>query len=92
MFSFGEKGKLGVEVGAMYYRELNEDVYDDMDASMTGFDGKYYIDGYKTDMNRAIFSVKTNYSVDKLNVYGEFSHTFSDNDNTAVDAGVKLSF
>ena len=92
MFSFGEKGKLGVEVGAMYYRELNEDVYDDMDASMTGFDGKYSIGGYKTDMNRATFSVKTNYAVDNFSAYGEFSHTFADNDNTIVDAGIKLSF
>jgi len=90
---FGEKGNLSLSGGVMCYRELNNNTYDDVKASIIGMDGEYNIKGYDNDLNRAELSLKAEYKINSWSIYGELMQNFGgDNDNTIYNAGIKLAF
>ena len=90
---FGEKGSLELGGGVMYYRELNNNTYDDVKASIIGMNGEYSIKGYNNDLNRAELSLKAEYKINSWSIYGELMQNFGgDNDNTIYNAGIKLAF
>ncbi len=88
----GESGKLKLRAGAMYYHELNDNVYDRRRAKMSGMNGKYNIGGYETDKDSALFSVQSDYTVGRFSVYGEVRQFVGHNDNVVYNLGLRVAF
>ena len=89
---FGENGKLDIRAGAMYYRELNHNTFDDTTAKMFGMDGTYDVLAYQNDRNRTELSIKAEYKINKWTAFAEAKHNFQDNDNSTVNIGIKLAW
>ena len=89
---WGENGKLDIRAGAMYYRELNHNAFDDITAQMFGMDGVYDIPAYQNDRNRTEISLKAEYKINQWSAFAEAKHIFQDNDNSSVNLGIKLAW
>lgn len=89
---FGAKGKLNLKAGAMYYYELNDDAYQNINARFAGMNGLYEIAGYDNSRSRGVISLKTDYQFNGWNVYAEIMRLLEHNDNMVYNAGLKYSF
>lgn len=89
---FGEKGRLNLKFGGMYYYELNDDAYQSLNARFAGMSGMYYLDGYDNRRSRGIVSLKADYELKGWNLYAEVMRLLEHDDNMVYNAGLKYSF
>ncbi len=89
---FGAKGRLNLKAGAMYYYELNDDAYQNINARFAGMNGLYKIKGYDNSRSRGIVSLKADYQLKGWNLYAEIVRLLEHNDNMIYNAGLKYSF
>lgn len=89
-FDFEDKGRLGIQIGGIYYVEFL-DPYDGFDASMALMNGKYKL-ANKSDDSRAVLSARINYSIKDIMLYGALEKETGNNKAFVIDAGVQYKF
>lgn len=89
-FDFADKGKLGLQIGGVYYVEFL-DPDEGMDASLRGFDGTYKL-RRNADDGRAALSARVRYDFKNIAVYGNVEKETGNNKALLIDAGVQYKF
>ncbi len=89
-FQVSENGKLGIQIGGVYYVEFL-DPDDGMDASMSGMNGKFRLKN-KAQSDRALLSLRMNYNYKDLTLYGMIEKETGGSKAFTVDAGLQYKF
>ena len=82
--------KLGMRIGGVYYVEFL-DPDDGIDASLSGFNGKYKIK-HNNDNSRSVLSAKVDYNYKDLSLYAIVEQEVGNNDAFTVDVGAQYKF
>ncbi len=87
---FGDSGKLGIQIGGVYYVEFL-DPDDGVDARMQGMNGKFRLKNKAQD-DRAVFSLRADYTYKDLMLYAVIEQETGGNKAFSVDTGVQYKF
>lgn len=89
-FQISESGKLGIQIGGVYYVEFL-DPDDGMDASISGMSGKFKLKN-KAQSDRALLSLRMNYNYKNLTLYGMIEKETCGSKAFTIDAGLQYKF
>lgn len=83
--------ELNIRLGGTYYHEFNNP-YQAVSAGIVGLQGRYHMNGYETQRNRAVLSSRFDYKRGKFNFYLEGSRFIEDDSTYSVNAGLTYAF
>lgn len=83
--------ELNIRLGGTYYHEFNTP-YQAVSAGIVGLQGRYHMNSYETQRNRAILSSRFDYKRGKFNFYLEGSRFIEDDSTYSVNAGLTYAF
>lgn len=83
--------ELNIRLGGTYYHEFNNP-YQAVSAGIVGLQGRYHINSYETQRNRAVLSSRFDYKRGKFNFYLEGSRFIEDDSTYSVNAGLTYAF
>lgn len=86
------EGSLDISGGAMYYYELNNNVYKDIDATLYDMEGNYLLHGYNNRRSRGLISLNAEYNIKGWSIYGNIMRMLERDDNMIYNAGIRYSF
>jgi len=92
-FELGEKSRLTLNAGAMYYHEFSNP-YHSLNASIYGMDGTYRLTDYEGiyDRDRGLLKAGFEYEIKPFTVYGNFRQYLEDENPFNVNLGLKYNF
>lgn len=83
--------ELNIRLGGTYYHEFNNP-YQAVSAGIVGLQGRYHMNSYETQRNRAVLSSRFDYKRGKFNFYLEGSRFIEDDSTYSVNAGLTYAF
>lgn len=83
--------ELNIRLGGTYYHEFNNP-YQAVSAGIVGLQGRYHMNSYETQRNRAVLSSRFDYKRGKFNFYLEGSRFIEDDNTYSVNAGLTYAF
>lgn len=83
--------ELNIRLGGTYYHEFNTP-YQAVSAGIVGLQGRYHMNSYETQRNRAVLSSRFDYKRGKFNFYLEGSRFIEDDSTYSVNAGLTYAF
>lgn len=83
--------ELNIRLGGTYYHEFNNP-YQAVSAGIVGLQGRYHMNSYETQRNRAVLSSRFDYKRGKFNFYLEGSRFIEDDSTYSANAGLTYAF